>query len=158
MNPKILKLLPAFLFLVPLCLVWLETGCDKNEPDPQEEICEYMLTETDPAKLIIGKWELSKVWMSQDVGYRPVVKNDPGDIEYREFGIDSLAKIQNIKDGDLYTTDRKYWIDSLLHYNIDGGFPLTPWYYEFPDNCTLKLDNAFLAFSPISLIYKRIEQ
>ena len=154
MKTKIFKLFPILLFLLPFCLILPGPGCDKTTTEDAltEEICNYETTETDPEALIIGRWELYKA------NDRLVDKNDPGDIEYREFGLDSIAKIQNIVDGDLYTISRKYWVDSLLHYNIDGGFPYTPWYYDFTDNCTLKLVNAFPAFTSMVLIFKRTEQ
>jgi len=148
MKKLCLKTGTFFLFL----LIAL-TGCTKNEsdPDPKEEVCDYDLTETDPAKLIIGQWELSKV------NNEPVDINNPGDIPYLEFRPDSVAKFQSTYNGNLYTTYLKYWVDTLLHYYHPDGYPLTPWYYEFPDNCTLKLDNAFLSFSSRHLIYKRTE-
>jgi hypothetical protein len=136
-----------------LLLIVLGAECDKKntDSDPTAEECNHETTETNPAKLIIGRWEVTKY---NDM---PVDKNDPASIEYREFGQDSIAKIQYFKDGDLYTEYHKYWVDSLLHYD-HSGYPFTPWHYEFPDNCTLKLDNAFLSFSSIHLIYKRAEQ
>jgi hypothetical protein len=152
-----------FIFKTGTCLLLLivfGAGCDKKktDPDPTEEECNYETTETDPAKLIIGQWELSKVWMGDKEGYKPVDINNPGDIPYLEFRPDSVAKFQSIYNGDLYTTYLKYWVDTLLHYYHPDGYPRTPWFYEFPNNCTLKLDNAFLALSPIGLISKRTEQ
>jgi hypothetical protein len=146
-----------FIFRTAICLlllIVLGAGCDKKntDPDPTEEECDYELTETDPAKLIIGQWELSKV------NNEPVDISNPGDIPYLEFRPDSVAKFQSTYNGVLYTTYLKYWVDTLLHYYHPDGYPGTPWYYEFPDNCTLKLDNAFPLFSSRHLIYKRIEQ
>ena len=74
---------------MPLGLVLLGAGCDKatTGTDPPEEICDYQLTEIDPAILIIGRWELSK--------------NDNRNVEqeeviYWEFGPDSSATWQMI--------------------------------------------------------------
>ena len=107
-----------------------------------------------PSKTYDRKVGTFKSLGGQNVGYRLVDKNNPGNIEYLEFGLDSIAKIQLIND----TGNLKYWVDSLLHYDTETGFPLTPWFYEFPDNCTLKLDGAFLSFSIVSKIYTRIKQ
>jgi hypothetical protein len=141
--------------IIILLILSFGLGCDKEK---QEEVCDYVTIETDPAKLIIGKWELSKVWMGDRDGYKSVDELYPGESNYWQFEPDSLAKLQFFKDGVLHTSDLKYWVDSLLHFYHEDGFPLTPWIYEFQDNCTLDLGNAFPALSPVAHIYKRISQ
>ncbi len=113
-----------------------------------EEVCDYETTETDPVKLIIGKWVEAK---ADDIPTSQTI--------YWEFGPDSLFKWQTfLQNGEMHTTYRKYWVDSLLHFNIDGGFSLTPWHYEFPDNCTLNLGSAFLIDDPLIYSFKRTKQ
>ncbi len=113
-----------------------------------EKVCNYETIETDPAKLIIGKWVKTK---NDNISTSQTI--------YWEFGPDSLFKWQTFQlDGEISTTYRKYWVDSLLHVNNDGGFSLTPWHYEFPDNCTLKLASAFPTDPHINWSYKRTEQ
>jgi hypothetical protein len=132
-----------FVFLI---LLIFGLGCDKEKKET-EETCDYEIADTAAAKLIIGRWVKIKV---EDI---PVEQN-----VFWEFGPDSLARWQSFENGVINTIYRKYWVDSLLHYNIDGGFPLTPWHFKFLDNCTLYVGNAFLALAPISYTFKRIEQ
>ena len=165
MKLKILKLYPVCLLFLPLGLVLLGTGCNEPEPepepepDPPEEICDYMLTETDPAKLIIGRWKLSKnddEPVDQESGY------------YWEFEPDSTATYQKLNNGKLDTVAYvKYWIElepelydyPLLHFYREGGSPLTfsPWHYEFSDNCTFNVSSEFIVDPYIDWTFKRIK-
>jgi hypothetical protein len=141
MKKIILKITIAFLLLL-----MFGAGCEKEKKETKE-VCDYGLAETAPEKLIIGRWEKTQT------NNNPIEQNT-----YWEFGLDSVAKWQSYQNGVTNTTYRKYWVDSLLHYNIDGGFPLTPWHFKFLDNCTLYVGNAFLSLAPISYTFKRTEQ
>lgn len=134
-------------------LLFLSFGssCDKEKMESEDE-CNYVVKGNSPENLIIGRWKLYKI------DNRLVDINNLADVEYREFSLDSVSKLQYYLDGKLVTSNQKYWIDSLLHYYHPDGYPYTPWHYDFTDFCTFKLDNAFLSLTPISLIYKRTEQ
>jgi hypothetical protein len=69
------------------------------------QACEKIANETDPAKIVVGKWRLV------EMGNWPVM-NPVQDDGYMEFFPDS-TKIEHGKDpGDI--TNKIYWIDSLL--------------------------------------------
>lgn len=120
-------------------------GCEKDEP-PHE---------TDPAKIILGRWELSKVLAGGNVGYRTIDKDDPNEVIYLEFSSDSLSKNQYFVEGNLRTETSKYWlVDTLLYYDNR----ISPWIFDFTDYNTLHLGNAFPALRPIGRIFKRIKQ
>ena len=117
-------------------------GCEKDEQP----------LETDPAKIILGRWELSKVWMSDDKGYRTINKDDPYDIVYLEFGPDSSFRYQV---DNMFAETSEYWlVDTLLYYDNR----ISPWVFDFTDDNTLYLYNAFPALRPIGEIYKRRKQ
>jgi len=133
-----------------LILLIFEAGCNKGKAGTEE--CNYETIETAPAKFIIDRWVLS------NSNNNPVNINDQGSVDYWQFAMDSIAKYQYYLNGKLQTEQHKYWVDSLLHFDRVGGYPLTPWKYEFIDNCTLKLASAFISLSQTTLIYKRIKQ
>lgn len=78
---------------------------------PHESVCSKEdLIETDPAKIILGKWEMVNKEGS-------IIEFPNG---YTEYLHDSVTKSFNYKD-QKYSYS-KYWIDSLLHiiteYNV----------------------------------------
>lgn len=136
MKQKILKL-SMFILFVALTT----TGCEKENIDP------------DPAKAILGKWEVI-----EDT-FGPV--SYPG--AYKEYLPDSVLINYN-SEGD--TTYSKYWlVDSLLyksHVYIDqitGDTILVDvqqYKYEFLTYNKLKLVWQVYAINPVH-IYKRIK-
>ena len=131
--------------MIFLLLSLMGAGCQKDE-QPQE---------TYPAKIILGRWELSKVLAGGNVGYRTIDKDDPNEVIYLEFSSDSLSKNQYFVEGNLRTETSKYWlVDTLLYYDNR----ISPWIFDFTDYNTLHLGNAFPALRPIGRIFKRIKQ
>lgn len=119
MKPKILKL-----SVTALLLFCMAAGCEKDE-----------LIETDPTKIILGKWEI--VEMGNYPNMAPV--DEP--TGYKEYLPDSILLVHEYKTKSY--SIRKYWIDTLLHesvlYQGEQAFTLT-FSYNFPDNNTLELE------------------
>lgn len=136
-----MKLLIFKLFSVALFLLFIGAGCEKENIEP------------DPAKAILGKWEVI------EDSFGPV--SYPGG--YKEFKPDSVLINYN-SSGD--TTYSKYWfVDSLLyksHVYIDqitGDTILVDvqtYKYEFLTSNKLKLVWNVYAINPVH-IYKRIK-
>jgi len=106
--------------------------------------CKKISNETDPAKIILGKWVLI------EFGSWPVL--DPVDThgEYVEYSRDSIKLVYQPDTKEYFKN--KYWIDSVLHEESD--------YYRFEffdKNQKMRLDFASgLAEYPTS-IWKRIK-
>ncbi len=110
MKPEILKL-----SLITLLLFLFGAGCEKEEP-----------LETDPAKIILGKWEM--IEMGNYPNMKPV-ENPSG---YKEYLADSVLREYNYETGSLYY--KTYWIDTLLHegvYRSDGYLVAISYKYNF---------------------------
>ena len=106
--------------------------------------CEKISDETDPKKIIIGKWEMIEFGSCPNV--------DPYDThgEYVVYSNDSIKTTYNPESKELFRS--KYWIDSLLH---EGSLDFK---FEFFDkNQKIRLDFAKgIAEFPTS-IWKRIK-
>jgi hypothetical protein len=143
-----LNKLSLFFFILILLLI----GCDKKE------IQNNYTHETNPAKVIIGKWELIKVWDGSKIvnGKEVDIFRTVENPDWYEFHEDSVIKREIIYENELLTFSGKYWIDSLLSYNRELG--MNPWYYKFSDDYNeLMLQSAFEEFTGIKNIYKRIK-
>jgi hypothetical protein len=106
--------------------------------------CEKISNETDPAKIILGKWEIIEFGSGSN--------RDPVDShgEYIEYCRDSI-KIVYQPDTKKYFR-YKYWIDSLLHEESDY------FKYEFFDkNQKMRLDFASCIAEFPTSIWKRIK-
>jgi hypothetical protein len=83
-----------YIFLAGLFV--FATACDDKE-DPY----------ADPAKAILGKWEIY-----QSGGVDDIITNPPG---YTEYLSDSLIRWYDYETKEISYLEEKYWIDSLLH-------------------------------------------
>jgi hypothetical protein len=122
--------------------------------------CKKEPLEADPAKLILGKWELFEYVL---LGETQTVENPYG---YYEYLKDSILLHFDYNDND-YNSQSKYWFsDSLLHiytfYYIhnhpQGGVGITEIYkYSFFDsNNKLKLDDRYSTSWVSTKFFKRI--
>ncbi len=107
------KNLTLIIFISFLNILLFLSSCIKDKP-----------LETDPAKIILGKWSVS----SYATNFVP----NPGD--YFHFLPDSILNEGNTGTGNMSTY--KYWIDSLLHTKIevDGKQLIWEYKYEFSDD------------------------
>ena len=105
---QVLKLIPILLILF-----LIGSGCHKEEP-----------LETDPAKIIIGKWKMIKKGNGNNLDII-----DPP-LGYLEFLKDSIGQFYDYEIKEF--SSRKYWIDTLLHYVI-----------FLPNNKSLQIDYSF---------------
>jgi hypothetical protein len=121
MRLKILKLSTVALFLIILGI-----GCEE-EP-----------IETDPAKIILGKWEL--IEMGTPSNMKPV----ESDYGFTEYLPDSIVREYVYETGKSHYY-KKYWIDTLLHVAMpipDNRIMVKKFRYSFSYNnnimdCTL---------------------
>lgn len=126
-----LKLVLFILMLFPLVL-----GCQKEEPL------------TDPAKIILGKWDLIQIGSS--IIEEPYLN--------KEFFSDSTVLQYKYKSGEQRYF--RYWIDSLYtqgSYTVDGELIATQYSYAFSDDnnqLELIIINAYVL--NYRYIYKRI--
>lgn len=126
-----LKLVLFILMLFPLVL-----GCQKEEPL------------TDPAKIILGKWDL--IQTSFSIIEEPYLN--------KEFFSDSTVLQYKYKTGEQRYF--RYWIDSLYtegSYTVDGELIATQFSYTFSDDnnqLELIIINAYVL--NYRYIYKRI--
>jgi hypothetical protein len=124
-----------------LLLALMGAGCEKEDK---------YVPPSDPAKAILGKWELIEMGNWPDM---EPVERTAGYIEYLQ---DGTLKDYNFKTGELEYV-KKYWIDTLLHESIrrEDGFLLTFEYrYQFYDD-KLRLDYSNLCAIFNTFIYKR---
>jgi hypothetical protein len=115
--------------------------------------CEKEKIETNPAKAILGKWELIEMGNWPDM--EPIT--NPGG--YKEFLPDSILREYDYETDEYYY--KKYWIDTLLYECItreDGVQLVSPRYnYQFfDDNNKLRLDYKDIAAIFNTFIFKRI--
>lgn len=143
MKTKKNNLTVFFLLLLPLSIALFGAGCEKDDEPP----------ETDPAKIILGKWELVEMGNYPDM--KPVDKPSG----YKEYLPDSVLREYSYKTGNFYY--RTYWIDSLLHegiYRSDGYLVVTRYRYKFiskNNKLELELHNAAGIFN--NFVYQRIK-
>ena len=144
MKTKKINLTVFFQLLLPLSIALLGAGCEKaDEP-----------SEIDPAKNILGKWELSEIGNYPDM--KPVDKPSG----YKEYLPDSVLREYSYKTGNFYY--RTCWIDSLLHegiYRSDGYLVVTRYRYNFVsmnNKVELELHNAAGIFNNFCLSTNKI--
>lgn len=122
---------------VLLLISFFVLGCQKEKP-----------LETDPAKIILGKWDLIQTGFS--------IIEEP--YRNREFFSDSTVLSYSYKTGEKRYF--RYWIDSLYtegSYTVDGELITTQFSYAFSDDnnqLELIIINAYVLNS--LFIYKRI--
>jgi len=117
--------------------------------------CKKITTETDPTKIILGKWEMI------EMGNWPVmepIKNPSG---YMEYLSDSIKIEYNFDPPESYQIN--YWIDSLLHERVylqeEHRYVLNTRYrYDFLNkNQKMRLDFASGVAEYMTCIYQRIK-
>lgn len=117
--------------------------------------CEKIANETDPAKIIIGKWKII------EIGNWPIMETveDPGG--YDEYLPDSIKIEHSFTPPDDYM--KNYWIDSLLHervyFEAQHKWKYTGRYkYEFFDkNSKMRLEFVLGIAEYSTSIYERIK-
>jgi hypothetical protein len=137
-----------YIFLAGLFAVL--TACTEDEYTPP----------SDPAKAILGKWEIY-----QAHGSDYIITNPPG---YTEYLSDSLIRWYDYETKEISYLEEKYWIDSLLHTKKKWMNPdlyitvdiYSAHSYEFYED-KMKLspppsDRSFYLVPPV-YIYKRIK-
>jgi hypothetical protein len=116
------------------------SSCDRENTDPFDSA----------KKSILGKWEII------ELGNWPIMNSYPAN-GYNEYLPDNTVRFFDYESQQV-TSQRKYWIDSLLHESItrEDGFELVFDYgYEFYEN-KLRLDSrAFMTYN--TSIYRRIK-
>ncbi|MBN1822578.1 MAG: hypothetical protein JW833_17780 [Prolixibacteraceae bacterium] len=136
-----MKLFFLKLTSIILLLIIIVAGCEKDEP-----------LETDPAKIILGKWEMIKI------GNYPKMESIINPSGFKEYLPDSILKIYEYKSGNY--TIRKYWIDSILHEGVlsQGEIDFTMTYtFYFPDYNTLEIESYNMPSIFNNEVYKRIK-
>ncbi|MCY1723226.1 hypothetical protein OU798_22950 [Prolixibacteraceae bacterium Z1-6] len=137
MRPKLFKL-----SVITLLLLFAGVGCENDEPQ-----------ETDPAQIILGKWELI------EMGNYPNMEQVETPSGYKEYLPDSVLREYNYETSSFYY--KTYWIDSLLHegvYRSDGYLVATRYRYNFirmNNKVELELHNAAGIYN--NFIYQRIK-
>jgi hypothetical protein len=105
--------------------------------------CEKIGNETDPAKIILGKWKII------ELGSWPTMSPYDAAGEYVEFCHDSIKIFYNSNKKEYFKN--KYWIDTLLH--EDFGYSK----FEFFDkNQKMRLDFASGIVELPSAMWRRI--
>jgi|WetSurMetagenome_2_1015567.scaffolds.fasta_scaffold570139_1 hypothetical protein len=120
-----------------------------------EFACEKISNETDPQKIIIGKWKLIEMGNGSNL----VTVDQPGG--YDEYLHDSVKIEYSYYPPE--STQKNYWIDSLLHERI--FFPEEMRYVNtgvfkfdfFDKNQRMRLDYARGISEFSTFIYKRIK-
>jgi len=117
--------------------------------------CEKIANETDPAKIILGKWEIIQIGNEDDL---EPVDNPFG---YNEYLLDSI-KVEFASDTDEYFY-KKYWIDTLLTEGVylqdtHEWFITGRYEYRFYDkNEKMRLEYVNIAATYTTFIYQRIK-
>ena len=128
---------PFFIFAF---ILFVALSCDRDKTDPFDSA----------KKSILGKWEII------ELGNWPVMNTYPAN-GYDEYLPDNTVRFFDYESQQV-TSQRKYWIDSLLHesFTREDGFELVFDYdYEFYEN-KLRIDSrAFMIYN--TAIYKRLE-
>ncbi len=130
-----------FKYIIFAAVSFAVSGCNGEKSDP-----------FDGAKrAILGKWEII------ELGNWPVMNTCPAN-GYNEYLPDNTVRFFDYESHQ-YTSQKEYWIDSLLHESItrEDGFELIFDYdYEFYEN-KLRIDSkAFMTYN--TAIYKRLAQ
>jgi hypothetical protein len=140
----VIKRSTYLLFLATINLFLIAASCEKHDP-----------LETDPSKIILGKWE------TIEMGNYPnmwTVENSSG---YAEYLSDSGLREYSYETGEYFY--KKYWIDSAILvqavYLPDGSvMPFSHYTFKFIDkNNTLELTTYQMAAIFNSSVHKRIK-
>ena len=125
-----------------LLLLLTGTGCKDDE-----------LLETDPAQIILGKWEIV------EIGNYPNMEPVETPSGYKEYLLDSILREYDYETSNFYY--KTYWIDSLLHegvYRSDGYLIATRYRYNFfsmNNEVKLELHNAAGIYN--NFVYQRLK-
>ena len=129
-----------YIYIIFITVLFAVSGCDREKIDPFDSA----------KRAILGKWEII------ELGNWPVMNTYPAN-GYDEYLPDNTVRFFDYESQQV-TSQRKYWIDSLLHESItrEDGFELVFDYdYEFYEN-KLRIDSrAFKIYN--TAIYKRLE-
>lgn len=129
-----------YLSVIFITVLFAVSGCEREKSDPFDSA----------KKAILGKWEII------ELGNWPVMNTYPAN-GYDEYLPDNTVRFFDYESQQV-TSQRKYWIDSLLHesFTREDGFELVFDYdYEFYEN-KLRIDSrAFMIYN--TAIYKRLE-
>lgn len=142
MKNILIKPLPRhlkFTFIIFTAVIFAVSGCDREKADLFDSA----------KRAILGKWEII------ELGNWPIMNTYPAN-GYEEYLPDNTVRFFDY-DSQQYTSQKKYWIDSLLHESImrEDGFELVFDYdYEFYEN-KLRIDSRALMIYNTS-IYRRI--
>ena len=135
-NPIRLK----YLSIIFITVLFAVSGCDREKIDPFDSA----------KRAILGKWEII------ELGNWPAMNTYPAN-GYDKYLPDNTVRFFDYESQQV-TSQRKYWIDSLLHESItrEDGFELVfDNDYEFYEN-KLRIDSrAFKIYN--TAIYKRLE-
>lgn len=128
-----------YIYIIFITVLFAVSGCDREKIDPFDSA----------KRAILGKWEII------ELGNWPVMNAYPAN-GYDEYLPDNTVHFFDYESQQV-TSQRKYWIDSLLHESItrEDGFELVFDYdYEFYEN-KLRIDSrAFMIYN--THIYRRI--
>ena len=129
-----------YIYIIFITVLFAVSGCDREKMDPFDSA----------KRAILGKWEII------ELGNWPVMNTYPAN-GYDEYLPDDTVRFFDYESQQV-TSQRKYWIDSLLHESItrEDGFELVFDYdYEFYEN-KMRIDSrAFMIYN--TAIYKRLE-
>ncbi len=129
-----------YIYIIFITVLFAVSGCDREKIDPFDSA----------KRAILGKWEII------ELGNWPVMNTYPAN-GYDEYLPDNTVHFFDYESQQV-TSQRKYWIDSLLHESItrEDGFELVFDYdYEFYED-KLRIDSrAFMIYN--TAIYKRLE-
>ena len=118
--------------------------------------CEKISNETDPTKIILGKWEI--IEMGNWPNMEPIDKSTG----FKEYLPDSVLREYEYSK-QAYTFYKKYWIDSLLYEcayleEEDRYVTIGRYTFEFFDrNKKLRLDYSNIYTLYNTFIWKRIK-
>lgn len=127
--------------MMTFLFVLMGVGCGKEDPPTPP---------TNPKQAILGKWELI------EVGNWPNM-HSYASWGYKEYLKDSIIAIYEYETREYYTSNMKYWIDSLfyeVYLREDGNKVIQRYSYEFYDD---KMRVDMLDVLPIfeTFIYQR---
>jgi hypothetical protein len=117
--------------------------------------CNKIANETDPSKIIMGKWQVIQY------GNWPIMQDIPNADGYSEFKNDSVLLEIAFTPYEVYK--KRYWIDSLVHEQVfdeigNEYVTVGVFKYEFFDkNRRMRLDYAIGVAEFKTGIYKRLK-
>lgn len=130
------------LFLATINLFLIAASCKKDAP-----------LETNPSKIILGKWEMIEIGKPSDM---ITVESPSG---YKEYLPDSVLHIYDYEYNNPYVL--KYWIDTVIHETFDlptGGAIRNTYILNFKDkNNIIDLELSEPNYMYSHMVYKRIK-